>query len=151
MVLTRFSNTQKVIITKISLSERLWPQSSGIDELIHVDFVPWGLTINRTHDTELLKKMNDTLFKECHEKLRWVALLQQDNTGVHISTKTRVAADECDFELLQHPPYSPDLAPSDFHWFPNLNIHLHGVIDNVLETTTHWRMLWTGLLQEGSN
>jgi len=24
------------------------------------------------------------------------------------------------YELLEHPPYSPDLAPSDFHLFPNL-------------------------------
>jgi histone-lysine N-methyltransferase SETMAR len=24
------------------------------------------------------------------------------------------------YELLQHPPYSPDLAPSDFYLFPKL-------------------------------
>jgi len=25
------------------------------------------------------------------------------------------------YELLEHPPYSPDLAPSDFYLFPKLN------------------------------
>ena len=28
--------------------------------------------------------------------------------------------------LVQHPPYSPDLAPSDFHLFPNMKRHLSG-------------------------
>ena len=30
------------------------------------------------------------------------------------------------FELLQHPPYSPDLAPEDFFLFPNLKKRLDG-------------------------
>ena len=33
---------------------------------------------------------------------------------------------ECGFKLVQHPPYSPDLAPSDFHLFPNMKKHLAG-------------------------
>jgi histone-lysine N-methyltransferase SETMAR len=28
--------------------------------------------------------------------------------------------------VLPHPPYSPDLAPSDFHLFPKLKEHLKG-------------------------
>jgi len=31
---------------------------------------------------------------------------------------------ELRFELLSHPPYSPDLAPCDFFLFPNLKIWL---------------------------
>jgi len=27
---------------------------------------------------------------------------------------------------MHHPPYSPDLAPSDYHLFPNLKQYLHG-------------------------
>jgi len=30
------------------------------------------------------------------------------------------AIHDCGFELLSHPPYSPDLAPSDFHLFRHL-------------------------------
>jgi len=29
------------------------------------------------------------------------------------------------WEILEHPPYSPDMAPSDFHLFPNMKEHLH--------------------------
>jgi histone-lysine N-methyltransferase SETMAR len=30
------------------------------------------------------------------------------------------------YELLEHPPYSPDLAHSDFHLFPKLKLFLAG-------------------------
>lgn len=30
------------------------------------------------------------------------------------------------YELLAHPPYSPDLAPSDFYLFPHLKKFLRG-------------------------
>jgi hypothetical protein len=31
---------------------------------------------------------------------------------------------EQQWEVLEHPPYSPDLAPSDFHFFGPLKHHL---------------------------
>ena len=36
------------------------------------------------------------------------------------------AATECGYEILPHPPYSPDMAPSDFYLFPKLKSHLRG-------------------------
>jgi len=30
------------------------------------------------------------------------------------------------YELLEHPPYSPDLTPSDFYLFPKLKLFLAG-------------------------
>ena len=36
------------------------------------------------------------------------------------------AATECGFEILLHPPYSPDMAPSDFYLFPKMKFHLCG-------------------------
>ena len=34
------------------------------------------------------------------------------------------AVHDCGFELVDHPPYSPDLAPSDYFLFPNMKKHL---------------------------
>ena len=34
---------------------------------------------------------------------------------------------ECKFEQLNHPQYSPDLAPSSYYLFQNLKSHLRGV------------------------
>nr|CAH7727706.1 unnamed protein product [Callosobruchus chinensis] len=41
-------------------------------------------------------------------------LFHEDNKPCHISTKTIAKLHEPGYELLPHPPYSPDLAPSDF-------------------------------------
>jgi len=53
-------------------------------------------------------------------------LLLHDNAPAHtVGVATSVAA-ECGYELLPHPPYLPDLAPSDFFLFPLLKQHLRG-------------------------
>jgi histone-lysine N-methyltransferase SETMAR len=50
----------------------------------------------------------------------------QDNAPAHTSHVATVTIDQCIFELLPHPPYSPDLAPSDYSLFPLLKEHLRG-------------------------
>ena len=47
-------------------------------------------------------------------------LFYQDNASCHKSMKTMVKLNELRFELLPHPPYSPDLAPSDYWLFADL-------------------------------
>ena len=43
----------------------------------------------------------------------------QDNAPCHKSILTMAKMHELKFESLEHPPHSPDLAPSDFHLFPD--------------------------------
>ena len=46
------------------------------------------------------------------------------------------------FEVLSHPPYSPDLAPSDLHFFPHLKRDLKGTHftsdDEVKQAVISW-------------
>ena len=51
-------------------------------------------------------------------------MFHQDNVPAHKSMVAMAAMRDCGFELIDHPPYSPDLAPSDFHLFPNMKKHL---------------------------
>ena len=44
----------------------------------------------------------------------------------HTSLETRTALDRLGLRTLPHPPYSPDLAPSDFFLFPKLKDYLKG-------------------------
>ena len=44
-------------------------------------------------------------------------LLQHDNARPHTACSTVATIQDLYFECLPHPPYSPDLAPSDFHVF----------------------------------
>ena len=49
-----------------------------------------------------------------------------DNAQPHTARATIDALETLKFEVLFHPPYSPDLAPSDFHFFPHLKRDLKG-------------------------
>ena len=49
-----------------------------------------------------------------------------DNAPVHTSCVAKAAVNKNGFVELSHPPYSPDLAPSDFYLFPNLKKSLRG-------------------------
>ena len=43
-----------------------------------------------------------------------------DNAPAHQSLATQKKLAYLGFQCLDHPPYSPDLAPSDYHLFPGL-------------------------------
>jgi hypothetical protein len=53
-------------------------------------------------------------------------LLLHDNARLHTAHATFDALETLKFEVLSHLPYSPDLAPSDFHFFPHLKRDLKG-------------------------
>jgi histone-lysine N-methyltransferase SETMAR len=42
-------------------------------------------------------------------------VLLHDNVRPHTAAHTRVLLQHFNWELSDHPPYSPDLAPSDYH------------------------------------
>ena len=52
--------------------------------------------------------------------------LQQDNAPAHTAILTIAYFGEHDMDLLNHPPYSPDLAPCDYFMFPALKATLRG-------------------------
>jgi histone-lysine N-methyltransferase SETMAR len=51
----------------------------------------------------------------------------QDNAPAHKSVLAMGKLRDLHYELLEHPPYSPDLAPSDFYLFPKLKLFLAGL------------------------
>ncbi|CAH1988640.1 unnamed protein product [Acanthoscelides obtectus] len=51
-------------------------------------------------------------------------ILHEDNASSHKAQKTRQHLTEENMELLDHPPYSPDLSPSDFFTFPKIKNRL---------------------------
>ena len=53
-------------------------------------------------------------------------LLQHDNARPHTARSTVATIQDLSFECLPHPPYSPDLAPSDFHVFGPLKEAMGG-------------------------
>ena len=59
--------------------------------------------------------------------------LHQDNARLHVYFKTRQKLLQRGWEVLIHPLYSPDIAPSDLHTFWSLQNSLNGKYYNSLE------------------
>jgi histone-lysine N-methyltransferase SETMAR len=93
---------------------------------ILIDYMPHKVTITGPYYADLLHKLRDAIKKKRRGMITSIPLLLHDNAPAHTSKVARAALAECGFECLSHPPYSPDLAPSDFHLFPNLKKHLRG-------------------------
>ena len=53
-------------------------------------------------------------------------LLQQDHAPPHQSRVAQADVRDLGYSLVVHPPYSPELAPSDFFLFPKLKSELRG-------------------------
>ena len=53
-------------------------------------------------------------------------LLQHDNAHPHTSIRTMEAITSFGWTVIPHPPYSPDLAPSDYHLFGPMKEGLWG-------------------------
>jgi len=68
--------------------------------------------------------------------------LLHDNARPHSARVKIDALDTLKYEVLSHPPYSPDLAPSDFHFIPHLKTDLKGTHftcdDEVKQALTSW-------------
>jgi len=61
------------------------------------------------------------------------ALILHDNARPHLGKDVRELLDVYSWEMLPHPPYSPDMSPPDFELFPKLKINKCGVRFSTLE------------------
>lgn len=91
-----------------------------------VDFMPRGMTINSEAYCATLARLRRAIQNKRRGKLTKGILLLHDNARPHTAARSREMIDSFGWEVLDHPPYSPDLAPSDFHLFRYLKNHLGG-------------------------
>ena len=91
-----------------------------------IDYKPAGTSVTGEYYANVIKQLWVAIKEKRRGKLAASVLLLHDNAPVHKSRVAQAAIHECKFEQLNHPPYSPDLAPSDYYLFRNLKSHLHG-------------------------
>lgn len=94
--------------------------------LIMIEYLDHGATITGNVYAEQIKKLRREIIEKRRGKLAKIVLFHQDNAPAHKSAVAMAAIQDAGFEILDHPPYSPDLAPSDFYLFPRLKEHLRG-------------------------
>ncbi|GFX38105.1 ligand-gated ion channel 4 [Trichonephila clavipes] len=74
-----------------------------------------------------LEKLNDALQQKRSELInRKGVVFHQDNARPHTSLVTRQKLLQLEWDTMPHPPYSPDLAPSDYYLFRSLQNFLDG-------------------------
>ncbi|KAJ4448311.1 hypothetical protein ANN_10326, partial [Periplaneta americana] len=88
--------------------------------ILLIDFLPRGETINADRYCETLRKLRRAIQNKRRGMLTAGVVLLHDNARPHTARLTAAVLTEFGWELFDQPPYSPDLAPSDFHVFLHL-------------------------------
>lgn len=94
--------------------------------IIHIDYLEKGRTITGQYYANLLDEFEAVLKEKRPHLKKKKVLFHHDNAPAHSSRVVMAKIKQLRYELLPHPPYSPDLAPCDFFLFPNLKKWLGG-------------------------
>jgi [histone H3]-lysine36 N-dimethyltransferase SETMAR len=100
----------------------VWWDSEGV---IHFELLKKGETITATFYSSQLQRVHEELRKKRPALVnRKGVILQHDNARPHVAKLTQEKLKQLGWETLPHPPYSPDIAATDFHLFRSLQHHL---------------------------
>jgi len=101
-------------------AKKFSPRNFFDQDGILFDYFPKGQNINAEYYSSLLVQLKDILKKKLRGKITKGFLFLHDNSPAHRSLATQKKLAYLGFHYLDHPPYSPYLAPSDYHLFPGL-------------------------------
>ena len=115
-------STLKADIHRKKVMLSVWWDFKGI---VYFKSLPRNQTIN----SNIYCRQRMKLDKEMKEKqpelaIRKGDICHQDDARPHTSLVTCKKLLELGWEVMPHPPFSPDLAPSDYHLFCSLQNHL---------------------------
>ena len=108
------TSTQKIMCTVF------WDKKG----VLLVDFLPQGFTINTGVYCDTLQKLCRAIQNKRRGMLSWGVVMVHDNARPYTGAATRNLIMTFGWDQFNHPPYSPDLAPSDFHLFLHLKSFL---------------------------
>jgi len=102
----------------------VWWNYKGI---IHVDYLPPRQTIKADMYCAEIDAVQAKL-QETEPALvnRKGVILLHDNARPHTAKKTWEKISQLGWEVLPHPPYSPDISPTDYHLFLSMSNFLSG-------------------------
>lgn len=113
-------------------------RSQGGMKVLHVSFfdrcgvildwpVPHGTTVNGDYYQWILReKLRPALRRRRQDLLTEGVILLHDNARPHLKTSVVEMLAKWKWEVLAHPPYSPDLSPCDFYLFSAIKEELRG-------------------------
>lgn len=87
------------------------------DGILLIKWLPEKQTITGLYYCKILTELREAIKTQRRGKLTHGVLLQHDNARPHTAYLAVRTIRELGFDVLPHPPYSPDLAPSDYFRF----------------------------------
>jgi histone-lysine N-methyltransferase SETMAR len=114
--------------------------------VIMTDRVPSGTIVTAACYCQFLQKLRCKMQTNRPDLLENGVLILHEKARPHLGKDVRELLEEYSWEVLPHPPYSPDMSPPDFDLFPKLKISMRGVHFSALEylsasVTRHVRQL----------
>ena len=95
--------------------------------VIMTDRVPSGTTVTAAYYCQFLLKLRRKMLANRPDLLENGVLILYDNARPHLGKDIRELLDRYSWEVLPHPPYSPDMSSPDFDLFPKLKINMRCV------------------------
>ncbi|KAK6761996.1 hypothetical protein RB195_022913 [Necator americanus] len=111
----------------------VWWNSKG---LVYFEVLDSGQTVTADIYKDQLNRVDQALRRQGVETTPTKFL--HDNARPHVAKITLEKIEELGWKVLPHPPYSPDLAPSDYHLFRSMQ---HSVAERKF-TTREEVKLW---------
>ena len=95
--------------------------------VIMTDRVPSGVTVTAAYYRQFLQKLRRKMHANRPDLPEKGVLILHDNARPHLGKVVHELLDRYSWEVLHHPPYSPDMSPLDFNLFRKLKINKRGV------------------------
>jgi len=113
----------------------------GVEGILHWELLPKNQTINAELYCQQLTRLKNKIMIKRPNRGDDVILLH-DNARPHVAKITKMVIEQFGWEILPHPPYSPDLAPTDFHLFRSLSCDLRGLSFKNEQEIEDWLIQW---------
>lgn len=143
------SKKAKSVLSAGKIMATIFWDSKGI---ILLEFLEKGSTITGQYYSELLDRFDEKL-KGTRTHLAKEKVLFHHNAPAYSSGVFTAKSHELHYELLPHPPYSPDLAPCDFFLFPDMKTWLadktFSLNEVIVETEIHFEQFDKSYFLEG--
>ena len=110
--------------------------------ILLVDFMTRGSTVNAAACSDTLTRLRRTIQNKSRGMLSRGVCLLHDKERPHSAHLTTTLLEKFKWDILDHLPYSPDLASSDFHLFLQLKKHLNGKKFNYDDEVQEEVMTW---------
>ncbi|GBN75952.1 Mariner Mos1 transposase [Araneus ventricosus] len=94
-------------------------------EIRTTDLAATEITVDQQDNNHEVQRPTDWLVQEKGHYTSRV-ILQHDNARPHVANPVKTYLETLQCEVLPHPPYAPDIAPSDYHLFQSME---HGLAE----------------------